>query len=334
VPSSTSSSERRIPGGDWRGTWLVGLGLAIGLTWWFEHTTRAHHQRPSVKDDAVWWAVHRRMVGGDRDVVAFLGSSRMELAYDADAFAEAAPNLRGVQLAIDGVSAFAPLADLADDDSFTGIAVVDIAEWDVERAEAAAAAKPYVERAHALWRAPGALVNRYLAGHAQSHLAVLSVGGRELIAGIGARKWPEPKWVVSERDRTFHGDYSLADAAALQKRRDKALTTLANAAPSPDKWLQDIQRVESDIAKIRARGGEVVFVHLPISGKLAELADQRYPRERYWNAFAQRTQARTIYWRDVPAMARLECPDFMHLDQKDQAVFTRALMTELSALRR
>ena len=51
--------------------------------------------------------------GSDRDVVAFLGTSRMELAYDAEAFADAGPKLRGVQLSIDGVSAFAPLADVA-----------------------------------------------------------------------------------------------------------------------------------------------------------------------------------------------------------------------------
>jgi hypothetical protein len=279
----------------------------------------------------VWWAVHRRTLGDGRDVVAFLGTSRMELAYDADAFADAAPRLRGVQLAIDGISAFAPLADLADDLSFTGVAVVDLSEWDVERAEAAAAAKPYIERAHALWRAPGALVNRYLAGLVQARLAVLSVGGRELIAGLGTRKWPEPKWVVSERDRTFHGDYSLADAAALQKRRDKALTTLANAAPSPEQWLVDIQRVEADVEMIRARGGEVVFVHLPVTGKLGELADQRYPRDRYWDRFAARTHAKTIYWRDVPGMATIECPDYMHLDQRDQATFTRALVAELQA---
>jgi hypothetical protein len=330
VPSSTSSSEpRKIPRGDWRATWLVALVAAIAAVWAVERTTRAHGQRPSVTDDAVWWSVARRSADGDAKVVAFVGTSRMELAYSPEAFAEAAPDRRGVQLAIDGIPALGVLADLAADDDFRGTAVVDVSEWDVVRDDAFTGATAYVDRSHALWRAPGALANRALASLAQERLAVLAVGGRELLAAWGARRWPEPKWVMMERDRSFHADDSLAPPAALQKRRDKGLHGFPASAPDPATWLAQVSRIAPLVAQIRARGGDVAFVRLPITGELAKLAEQRFPRARYWDRFAALPWVRAIHSADVPALAGIECPDFMHVDQKDQAVLTRTLVAAL-----
>jgi len=47
--------------------------------------------------------------------------------------------------------------------------------------------------------------------------------------------------------------------------------------------------------------------------------------------FAARTAARAIHAGDVPALANLLCPDEMHLDQRDQAAFTRAVVEALRA---
>src|SRR5262249_2395157 len=158
---------------------------------------------------------------------------------------------------------------LANDDEFTGIAVVDVVPWDFMRADAYSAAKPYVARAHALSRTPGALANRTLAGLAQSQLAVLAVGGREIIASVvGQRKGPEGQQVVMDRDRTFHGDYSRASADELTKRRQRGLSTFDATPPTPETWLAEAARVEPFVKKIRDRGGDVVFVHLPITGTI------------------------------------------------------------------
>ncbi len=330
MPSSTSSFERRVPAGDRLRVWLVALVLAACATGWCEHVARRHRQRPSVTDDAAWWGVHRAMVDDDPRAVAFVGTSRMELAYSATAFAAAAPEFHGVQLAINGMLGLAPFADLANDARFHGTAVVDVAEWELGRPDAFTSAAAYVERSHAEWRAPGALANRYLATVVQAHLAVLAVGGRELIAGLlGQHRWPDPKWAVGDRDRTMHGDYSLADAPALEKRRDKAVRGVPDTAPSPDAWLAVVARLDALVTQVHAHGGEVVFVRLPVTGRLAEITDARYPRARYWDVFAAHTKAVTIHFRDVPALAGLACPDFMHLDQKDQAAFTTALVAAL-----
>jgi hypothetical protein len=101
------------------------------VTWRLEVVTRAHGQRPSVIDDPVSWSMQRRRVEDDRRVVAFVGTSRLALAYSPAAFREAAPTLRGVNLAINGAPALGVLADLAADEQFRGIVVVDLVESDV-----------------------------------------------------------------------------------------------------------------------------------------------------------------------------------------------------------
>jgi hypothetical protein len=332
VPSSTFSSEpRRIPAGDWRGTWLVALALALGLLVALERIARKHGQRPTVTDDPIWWSLSRRQVDDDPRVVGFVGTSRMQLAYDDAAFAQAAPKLRGVQLAINGVTSHGVLEDLAADEHFRGVAVVDFDEWDIAFGDVNAQAKPYVERSHALWRAPGALANRLLSSYAQERLAVLAVGGRPLLTGLVNRRWPPPTWVASDRDRVSHADWSLAVPGILEARAKKRLANFNVAPPAPDDWVARALAIEAAVQRIRARGGDVVIVRLPIGGKLAELFEQHYPRAQYWDAFARQSSAHVIHFRDVPALAALNCPDEMHLDQVDEPAFTRGILEAMRA---
>jgi hypothetical protein len=327
VPSSTFSSEpRKVPAGPWGATWLIAIAIAIAGTWQLERVTRASGQRPSVVDDTFLWSLARRGVDDDPRIVAFLGASRMALGYVPEAFAEAAPDLRGVQLSISDYLPFEVFEDLASDETFRGVAVLDFFEPEITD-PLPIDGIPYVERARSLWRAPGALANRYLASHAQAHLAVLAVGGRRIVTAlVGKRRWPDPAWVAVDRDRTSRGDYSLATPAALRSRSERRVAVLPPPM-SPEAWVGALERhLEPMIRRIRARGGEVVLVHMPISGLLAEKVDEQYPRRLYWDAFAARTSAHVIHFRDVPAMAKLTCPDDMHLDRRDQAAFTRALV--------
>ena len=329
MPSSTFNSEpRAVPGGPWRATWLAALAFAITVTGALELVSRARGQRPSVVDDPVSWAVVRRTVDDDPGVVAFIGASRMALGYSATAFAAAAPGLRGVQLAIDGASPFGVLEDLANDPRFRGLVVMDMIEWEVGVSDTFNDARLYVQRARALWRAPGALVNRTLAGLAQSELAVLALGGRHVLTSwLGGGRWPAPSWVAADRERISRADYGLAEPAALRRKRDNRLATIPADTPAPQAWLAIIERdVEPLFQRIRGHGGDVAVIHMPLSGRLAEVFDAKYPRGRYWDVFAAQSAAHVMHFRDIPAMAQLTCPDEMHLDQTDQAAFTRALV--------
>lgn len=332
MPSSTFSSEPWIPAGRWGATWLLALVLAAVVVWRLELVTRAGGQRPSVVDDPVLWSLARIQVDADPGIVAFVGTSRMALAYSAPEFARAAPELRGLQLSITDHQAFGVLADLAADDAFRGVVVFDLLEPDVIDPEFFHQSDPYVRRGHALWRSPGSLVNRYAASQLQSRLAVLAVGGRRIITAlVGKRQWPAPQWVAIDRQRSSHADYRLATPAALRAKADRRLPYYAPTT-TPDAWLGILEReVEPLVRRIQARGGDVVVLRMPISGRLAARVDEAYPRSRYWDVFAARTAARAIHAGDVPALANLLCPDEMHLDQRDQAAFTRAVVEALRA---
>jgi hypothetical protein len=333
VPSSTSSSERTIPAVAWRGTWLVALVVAVASIAALEHVTRAHGQRPTVPEDPVWWSLPRRTVDDDPRVVAFVGTSRMKLAFSPQAFAAAAPERRGIQLAINGAPSLGVLRDLANDAHFRGLAVVDLIEWDVGVYNGFTAAEPFVERAHALWRAPGAVVNRLLGSRVQEQLALLAVGGRPLLTSLlRGHRWPNPMWVVTDREGSSHGDYSLADPKALQGKREWRVKDFFTTIPAPDVWLAMLDRdFEPLVKQIQAHGGDVVLLRMPTSGTFQADFDQGYPRATYWDAYAARSAAHVLHFRDIPGMATLTAPDEMHLDQRDQAAFTRSLVELLRA---
>ncbi|CAN5718383.1 hypothetical protein BH11MYX2_BH11MYX2_32240 [soil metagenome] len=332
MPSSTSSFERHIPAGRWGITFALAVALAIVALWRIEVATRASGQRPSVVDDPFLWSLSRRQVDSDPRLVVLMGASRMAIDYSPTVMREAAPHTRVIQLSISDHLPLAVLADLAADPAFHGIAVVDLIESEMASPLLMTAAHEYIDRSHTLWRAPGALINRYFASVAQSQLAELALGGRRLIMGLVAKRaLPAPAWVAIDRDRTSHADYSLSPPGALLSKAGRRLENLA-PAPSPAEWLAKLDvELEPLVRAIEARGGHVVVVRLPISGRLAAAIDERYPRATYWDAFAARTHATTIQARDLPETAALVCPDEMHLDGKDQPVFTRALAGALRA---
>jgi hypothetical protein len=324
-----------VPAGSWRAIWLVALAIAVGLTALCEIEARRHHQRPSVVDDASSWAVLRNQIDDDPKVVAFVGTSRTALGFSADAFAAAAPGSRGVQLGIDGMLPFTILNDIAQDEHFKGVVVLDFIERDVSTADVFhyPETQAYLDRAHAMWRAPGALANRYLAGWVQSWFAVLAIKGHRLLpAWFGRRAWPVPTWVAEDRHRISRADYSLAEAYALDRKINNRLMSVGSAPEPADHWLEITQRqLEPLFRQIRAHGGDVVVIHMPLSGKFAEVIEHKYPRPQYWDAFARLSSAHVWHFRDLPGMAALSCGDDMHLDQKDQGAYVRALVEAMRA---
>jgi hypothetical protein len=237
-----------------------------------------------------------------------------------------------VQLAINGLTSIGDLTDLAADESFRGVAVVDLVEWDLPPfGDPLEAAKEYLERSHALWRAPGALANRWLASLVQARVAVLALGGRQVVTRLARGKAPVPTLVAGSRDRTSKGYYSLATPDVLDAKARGRLTNFDLPPPSPETWLSAALSLEPLIARIRSHGGDVVFVRMPTSGRLWDGFVAHYPRAQYWDVFAAKTSAHVIHFRDVPAMKDLTCPDEMHLDESSQELFTRALVEAVRA---
>jgi hypothetical protein len=320
---------RAVPGGRWGLTWLVVVVVVASVIARLELHARSLGYQPSVKDDAYGWAWERMRADGSPRTVAILGTSRIQLAFSAEAFHDVLPHWQSVQLAISGSRPLETLRDLAADPEFRGVAVVDAGE-----SEFGATTPPgeggELAAYHRRWRALGQMAERWLATRVQSHLAVLAVGGLRMVASLWRHgAWPAPRYVVTRADRTRYADYALADLAGLRRAQLARLGAAEVAHIDPEVWLADALLQDATVAQIQARGGQVVYVRMPTCDERWAIDERAMPKVTFWDRFAARTHAVAIHFKDDRRLADFACPDTSHLDSKDGPRFTRALLAIL-----
>jgi hypothetical protein len=84
--------------------------------------------------------------------------------------------------------------------------------------------------------------------------------------------------------------------------------------------------VKSLTDKIRARGGQVLFVRTPSSGPAKEGEGKGFPKEKYWDRLLTFTGCPGIYYSDYPAIANFVCPEWSHLKPADAVIYTKNLI--------
>src|SRR5438477_450932 len=130
----------------------------------------------------------------------------------------------------------------------------------------------------------------------------------------------------------------------LQKRIQQIWLPLFTPHPPPSYIPTDVfmakmkdaieKRARDTIAaveKLRARGGKVVFVRLPVTGGLKALEDKTTPRGQTWDPLLQGTGAPGIYFEDFPELAGFNCPQWSHLSAGDSVEFSKRLVPHLRA---
>lgn len=303
-------------------TAIITLSAIVAL----EVFVRARGFQPSVKDDEYLWAHERARASDDsHTTLAILGSSRILLAFNPDAFRAALPRWKYVQLAVQGSRPLGALVDLAMDPSFRGVALVDIVELNF-KASGYAAMNRELAASRRGWRAVGALAERWLATEVQEHLALLAAGGLRTLSSLSLKgAWPAPHYTTTAADRTRYADYSLVDARA---RRAQQLERIAgwDDVQYLEGWLAEPLALEVFVAMIRARGGDVVFVRMPTCDERWAYDESVAPKAQYWDRFAAVTRAHTVHFADYPQLSSFHCPDTSHIDSKDGPRFTRALL--------
>ena len=91
-----------------------------------------------------------------------------------------------------------------------------------------------------------------------------------------------------------------------------------------------LTRVKLAVDKIKARGGQVLFVRTPSSGAYLMGEKMGFPREKYWDRILSVTNCPGIHFADYPAIDHFICPEFSHLSLQDGVVFTKNLIKILS----
>jgi hypothetical protein len=109
-------------------------------------------------------------------------------------------------------------------------------------------------------------------------------------------------------------------------------------APPPAKRDQvrdeQIARAVAAVAKLKARGVDVVFVREPSDGPYIENEDREFPRATSWDVLLAKSGAPGIHFQDYPDMQGLTLPEWSHLDVPSSERYTEALYRAYQALPR
>ena len=346
--------ERPIPQIPWRGITVIVVLVVIAATCAWEFYCRSIGYGPTLNDNEDLWTMTRRHV--EPESVVIIGDSRGWYDLDLDELQKGLGK-RPVQLAMGGGCAYPVLADLADDKNFHGTIICSF----VPRLFFAPPGTPPMERGEKAVRrshtqTPAQRVSQYLAMPLEEHVAFLKQ--EELTLDDLLKRLPipnRPGALVPPRSPPYFGTHDRERRARmieecarpgseLQKRIQQIWLPLFTPPPPPSYIPKDVfmakikeaieKRFHDTVAaaeKLRARGGKIVFVRLPVSGGLKALEDKTTPRSQTWDPLLQATEAPGIYFEDFPELAGFNCPEWSHLSAGDSVEFSKRLVPHLRA---
>ena len=330
---------RDIPARPWPRILAAALTLAlIAIGAWEWHMRALGLQAGDLDDGPSFWAEQRRRLDGGDVAVAILGDSRILFDTDLDRFARLT-GVRPVQLAIAGSGALPFLENLADAHQFTGLAIVGIADRAYFRAGPGLGG-PALERYR--FESPAVRISFLLHRGLSRVLAFLdekyrlNVLIRQLDPGwrTGVQlPGNERLWKLgsmTDDRQTFIWARDETDAAMQAHQR--AVWMRAFDAMSIGDLDKTFERTRVAVAKIRARGGDVVFVRPPSAPVLRAVEEKTVSRSRGWDALLAHAQVRGIHFDDDSAMQGLFLPEDSHLSRACATVFTDAYVRALAKL--
>ena len=312
----------------WLSAWIAALAACALLAGGYEWLLRDRGYLLTVQDDADLWSMQLDRVRNDPRAIALLGASRIEFGIDPAVLSTELGGRPVAMLAVNGAYPLAALRALADDPSFTGLAIVGIdsrglqrRHWDMQQG--------YFDHYHRRWTT-ARRIHRELLTLLQEHLifvrSAFSLTNivQRWIAGEGP---PMNDHVVVRADRAGFIDYHRPDLPGIRASRVAALARYYRDEPpdDPATWLANLATVSTWIEKIQRRGGWVVLLREPAAGESLALDEANFPRDRYWDVYARRSPATMIDFRDVPEMTDFVLPDTSHIDQADVPRLTTAL---------
>jgi hypothetical protein len=141
-----------------------------------------------------------------------------------------------------------------------------------------------------------------------------------------ARMWRRIETDIQYRAR-FRSLW-LFYAGGPQQTLEEKPASLQSAYPGIVQLVaQASARVASDVAKIRARGGDVVFIRFPSSGPVYWSESRSFPRPLSWEPLLARSGATGVNFADYPQLQGYNLPEWSHMSAADAPRFTRALAT-------
>ncbi|MDX2088712.1 MAG: hypothetical protein SFX73_12725 [Kofleriaceae bacterium] len=316
----------------------MAVSLAAVALVGYERYCRHLGFEPSIEETANAW-IHRWPAAIDARAV-LLGNSRCQSALRPEGLASMFGGEPPVQLCTVEVNPLSVLDRLVNHTSFSGTAIVDIVphvafvqgdKWpDLERhledrpvferfetsilLALQGRAAMFNRRATPLVRLRGlrGLNPEWLENQAhavRSDGVHIHVGDREFVRQLFTpEKWPDglplPRYLKDD----------------WEKR-----TSDEEFARQLSSWRRTVETLE-------ARGGQVIFLRLPVTGTTRVAEDKYFPREKYWDRVVRETGAAGVYYADHAELQGLEVPDESHIALWEAPEFTRRLAAILTPL--
>jgi hypothetical protein len=343
--------ERPIPALPWRGMTVIVVLVVIAAAAAWEFYCRSIGYGPTLNDNEDLWAEARGRV--EPESIVIVGDSRAWFDLDVDELQKGLGK-RPVQLAAGGSCAYPVLADLANDERFHGTIICSV----VPRMFFAPPGSPPMDRSEKAVRryhtqTLAQRASQYLAMPLEEHVAFLKqeeLTLEDLLKRLpipnrpGALAPPRfpPYFQSEDRERRARMIEQCAQPGELQSRIQQIWLPLFTPPPPPtyvpqEVFTEKMKKAKEDrfrdttaaVAKLRARGGKIVFVRFPLTGELKALEDRITPRSDIWDSLLNRTGTPGIYFEDYPELSSFNCPEWSHLSAGDSVEFTKRLVPHL-----
>ena len=310
----------------------------------YEFYLRTQGIKPDYDNSPALWANARAKVYELKSkAVVFIGSSRIKYDLDIPTW-QNATGTQAIQLAIEGSTPRTVLTDLANDEKFKGRLVVDVTERIFFSSIPFFFGKPEKDIKYFHQHTPAQQAGFYINNVLESQLAILDQENLSLNAQLDALQISSRKGVfmmpIFPADfgrNTFNRQSFMANSFLIDTAKQNQvkniwgfMSKVMQGPPITDAQLNTIMElVKKDVAKITARGGEVLFVRTPCSGlALGEL--KSFPREKFWDKLLSVTNCKGVFFLDYPAIDHFICPEFSHLDLSGAKIYTENLVEILA----
>ncbi len=324
---------------------ILTLVLVITAVVSWELYLRSKGFETTYLDDPALWTHNRDMVyePADKSTV-FIGSSRIKFDLDIDTW----ENITGdhaIQLACVGSTPIPILENLANDKNFKGRLIVDVTEGLFFSTAGGSARRPVENMKYFKERTPAQRASFHINHLLESQLVFLDKEWHSLNAQLEEMQIPDRPGVYNFRGfpsgfgrvkfnrQEYMTDQFSADTVEQNKVKNiwDGFRRASKDPPASGAKLDSIlNAVKIAVDKIKARGGQVLFVRTPSSGAYLMGEKMGFPREKYWDRILSVTNCPGIHFADYPAIDHFICPEFSHLSLQDGVVFTKNFIKILS----
>lgn len=331
---------RDIPTLPWAriGAFVFCAVVALVAAWEWTARTYLGLRAGDIGDSPQAWAEARR--AADHAPVAIVGDSRILFDTDQGRF-QALTGVRPVQVAHVGTDARALLEHFANDPNFHGLLIVGMADTMYFGMPAIGLGGTAIHN-YAKNDKPSQLTGLWLDRWLQNYLAFMDSDYRlsnwapRIDNGWrkGADSPYEDVWKISEDfpGRQFFMWSKIQTDPYLQGHARHAWNGFKGPKVPPAVANKVIARSAEAVRRIRARGGDVIFIRPPSAPELRVNEQQRIPRALGWDRLLVGANAKGIHADDLPQAQNLELPEWSHLSRKCAAVFTDAYVRRLTEL--